>query len=601
MFREAPTFMVICALTLSPVPSSYQPTQPFSSGQFAQIQDELEGKLTTYELIKIDPHQVSSEVRKSGRFSITTRKETLEVVLAVHDMRAPNYRAVKVGSSRAGETVVVKPFRTFKGILINSVDSQARFTIDEGLVEGLILRDGKRYRLDPARKFARSATPSDFVFYETSNVIEQESHVCSVTQNQAAKIPRTDTSEAFSPQRVVELATEADNEYVNALGGPANAINEILSILNQVEGVYEMELGISFEITFQNVWDTAADPYSSTSDSIQLLNEFANHWNSNFMNVSRDLTHLWTGKNMGGVLGRAHQSVACIFPSLSYGLSRVDDRVPLKYNTPAHEIGHNLGATHADGIPECVGSIMRPTTTSGLSFCEYSRSEITQYVTQAGHCLEAVAPGVISGQVTNLNGQPISGVRIDLSGPQSRTTETDSNGNYAFNNLSPESSYSLRPSKPGHSFTPETLTFSDLRQNQVGHFTVTSSPDGPLLAAELVGNRAVALDSVAFLRDPFALFNANSLSADRRTRILLFAVNATLKAGESLAVVSAQAQDPLGNIHNLPVEALERVPEFPWLAQITVKLPDELGNAGNVLVSINVRGQSSNRVLVQIR
>ena len=71
----------------------------------------------------------------------------------------------------------------------------------------------------------------------------------------------------------VELATEADFEYVIALGGSNNANNEILNILNQVEGLYQSELGLTFEVVFQHTWNTASDPYISTAPSA-MLQEF---------------------------------------------------------------------------------------------------------------------------------------------------------------------------------------------------------------------------------------------------------------------------------------------------------------------------------------
>jgi hypothetical protein len=367
-----------------------------------------------------------------------------------------------------------------------------------------------------------------------------------------------------------------------------------------VEGVYETELGLTFQIVFQNTWDTAADPYSTTGDSIQILTEFQNYWNANFTNVSRDITHLWTGKNMGGVLGRAFQGATCNSPSFSYGISRIDDRIPLKYNTPAHEIAHNLGASHADGVAECVGSIMNPTTTSGLTFCQYSRNEIANYLTFSGYCLTPTTTNNISGQVTDINGKPVSGVTVALTAPQSLTAETDSGGTYSFPNLTPGMTYVVTPSKANYSFTPQHQAFANLNNDQMAFFTVTESPDGPLLATEANSNRAIALDSVTFLRDPFPIISAHNFSSDQHTRVALFAVNVLLAPSENLSVVKVQAEDTLGRIYLLPVESVNQVPNIDWLTQITVRLPDEINGAGNVLVSINLRGVISNKALMSI-
>jgi hypothetical protein len=184
---------------------------------------------------------------------------------------------------------------------------------------------------------------------------------------------------------VVEIATEADFEYVNKFGGSAQANNEILRVLNIVEGVYEKELGITFSITFQHTWATPDDPYTSTDRSGR-LSEFRNHWNANFQNVNRDLAHMWTGVD-GGI---ATLGTVCNVTS-AYGNS--DTSV----SAPMHEIGHNFGANHPDQlsvpVDDCAGTIMRSVQARDLTFCYYSRNEITAYVNTRGSCLSPSADG----------------------------------------------------------------------------------------------------------------------------------------------------------------------------------------------------------------
>lgn len=565
---------------------------------------EFDRLFKKYELVKIDQQQAAAEVRRSGRFSFATSQVTWNLVLSHYDMRASNYRATSIGPNGLTSSLDVGPVNTFKGVVVGSNGSQVRFTIDQRHFEGLIIKDGDYYYLESARKFSPSIEATYFVFYKASDVIQDTISSCSVMTNTKLNALRdriaSGSSQSLSSDKVIELATEADYEYVTSLGGPANADSEILSIMNQVEGVYESELGLTFQIVFQNTWDTAADPYSTTGDSIQILTEFQNYWNANFTNVSRDLAHLWTGKNMGGVLGRAFQSVACSSPSLSYGVSRIDDRIPLKYNTPAHEIAHNLGASHADGVPECVGSIMNPTTTSGLTFCQYSRDEIANYLSFYGFCLTPTITNNISGQVTDINGKPVSGVTVSLTAPQSLTSETDSSGGYAFHNLTRGMTYVVTASKTNYSFTPQNQTFANLNNDQTAFFTVIESPDGPLLATEPNSNKAIALDSVTFLGDPFPIITAYNFSPDHHTRVALFAVNILLAPGENLSVVNVQAEDAPGKVYLLPVESVDKVPNIDWLTQITVRLPDEIQGTGNILLSVNLRGVISNKSLIKI-
>ena len=130
--------------------------------------------------------------------------------------------------------------------------------------------------------------------------------------------------------------------------------------------------------------------------------------------------------------------------------------------------------------------------------------------------------------------------------------------------------------------------------------TPTPTP-APVLLLEENSNRGVALDSVTWLRDPFSVFSTRNFSADGRTRIVLFAMNVELQAGENLSIVTATAEDAQQTVYPLIVEYVGNVPNQTWMAQISVLLPENLANVGNVLVSIKVRGLQSNKVLINIR
>jgi metallopeptidase family M12-like protein/carboxypeptidase family protein len=568
-----------------------------------KLSQQLSGFFKRYELLELDTRTIGEDVRDSGRISLVTRERVIELILTPHDMRARGYRAARV--TTGGTSLPVEPdvVQIFKGIVAGNAKSQARFTIKDDLIEGLVIKDGKQYFLEPATRFSSSAPPGSYVFYDAADVIIDLSDSCGVSLGEKVDSAKTIVNGHLQntsfPARTIELATEADYEYVTARGGAINAINDILSIMNQVEGVYENELGLTFQIVYQNVWDTAADPYSSTSDSVELLGQFRDYWNTHFTNIGRDVTHMWTGRNMGGVLGRGYQSVTCIAPASSYGLSRVDDRLPLKYSTPAHEIAHNLGATHAEQNQECVGTIMRPTTSTTLTFCQFSRDEIANYVSQSGQCLFASAPS-LTGRVTDVSGKPISGVNIQAIGSTFKMAQTDATGVYILNDLLYGGSYQVTPLKQSYAFTPESLIVSGLVEAQVANFTVKNSPDGPVLVTDGSSNRAIAFDSVTLVSGPFRVFSSVNFSGDGRTRIALIAYNAALLPGEDLSTVKGEAEDVHGNKYALTIESLNPLPVANWLSQITIKLPAELANAGDVLVNISVRGANSNKVLISI-
>jgi hypothetical protein len=104
------------------------------------------------------------------------------------------------------------------------------------------------------------------------------------------------------------------------------------------------------------------------------------------------------------------------------------------------------------------------------------------------------------------------------------------------------------------------------------------------------------------MREPFPVVSQqNFFSSDQRTRVTLFAYNLELKAGEGVSAITAQAEDSQHRIYTLPVEAISEVPNFGWITQVTVKLPDELQNVGDVWVSVSLRGIASNKELIRIK
>lgn len=76
----------------------------------------------------------------------------------------------------------------------------------------------------------------------------------------------------------------------------------------------------------------------------------------------------------------------------------------------------------------------------------------------------------ISGSASNLNGFTIAGATVNLSGTISRTTQTDTNGNYSFTNLTGSGNYTVSISKSRYGFIPSNRTFNNLSGGQTGSF-----------------------------------------------------------------------------------------------------------------------------------
>jgi subtilisin-like proprotein convertase family protein len=70
------------------------------------------------------------------------------------------------------------------------------------------------------------------------------------------------------------------------------------------------------------------------------------------------------------------------------------------------------------------------------------------------------ASGTVSGRITTPDGSPLGGAVIYLNGAASRTTVTDSSGNYHFDDLDTGNFYTVTPSLANYSFAPASRSFS---------------------------------------------------------------------------------------------------------------------------------------------
>jgi hypothetical protein len=122
----------------------------------------------------------------------------------------------------------------------------------------------------------------------------------------------------------------------------------------------------------------------------------------------------------------------------------------------------------------------------------------------------------------------------------------------------------------------------------------------PVLFTYEGGAQGLALDSVTFKRDPFSVRNSHNFSLDQTTRLMLLSANLDLQPGDGPSIVAAQADDGAGHVSPLTVEWIGRLPNFDWITVVIVKLPDELANANQALVSISAHNQSSNAVLMSL-
>ena len=122
----------------------------------------------------------------------------------------------------------------------------------------------------------------------------------------------------------------------------------------------------------------------------------------------------------------------------------------------------------------------------------------------------------------------------------------------------------------------------------------------PILLTKANSTRALSVESVSLLTEPFAPTAPVPFGADPRTRVMLFANNLILLPGDTAASVTASAEDGNHIQYPLAVEYVGNVSGASGTTAVIVRLNDNLGDVGDVLVGITLHGATSNRVRIGI-
>jgi uncharacterized protein (DUF1800 family) len=123
----------------------------------------------------------------------------------------------------------------------------------------------------------------------------------------------------------------------------------------------------------------------------------------------------------------------------------------------------------------------------------------------------------------------------------------------------------------------------------------------PIVLTDANSTRAIAVDSLTRMRDPFPVSSFSFVaSADTRTRVLLFVMNLDLLAGEGASALTADGEDSNHRLYRFRVEDVRPVPSFGGLQQVILRLSDDIGDVGDILLRLNLHGVASNRVRISI-
>lgn len=320
----------------------------------------LDLSFAEYDLFQIDWTALIAKATKDDFHHLSIElgeKHQWNVVLELNDLRAAKYREF-VSTKDPNPHIPRRRAATYKGYTNNpgSLGEESRFHISEQLINGFVTIYGQEYFFEPLTMTNPRAPKDYFVVYRPSDVLNNDDRKCT-SEIVEDKIPDEESKEASMPKKqgmmttchVVDLATVATWDMVDAMGSTSATNDHIAMVTNLVEGLY-VPLLLEFKIVDQFAPATEADDEISDSDACVILlgniEDFAefNLW-------THDLGQLWTQRDIfqgnDQILGCAPLGVVCNYNRYNL-VQNYSSSLSCLRTVSAHEIGHNFNANHSE-------------------------------------------------------------------------------------------------------------------------------------------------------------------------------------------------------------------------------------------------------------
>lgn len=351
--------------------------------------------------------------REQLQVSFNAFGKQFDLQLEPNDLFAPHSQNIWINDGT--KTVEVATPLFYKGAIKGEPGSWVRISIQNGVMDGMIRTKDETYFVEPGARFLPGPSPHKMVMYRQSDTVadwgpgscalDHPAVASAMARHATAAEPLSEYDALRAELQAlagvtleqIDLGIVADYEYFSKHG--ASSATDMQNIINQVDGIFRSELGVTLRITKTIVYTTPSDPFSNTTNSEALLDELSSYkGNSANALQSAGLVHLFTNRSLDGdTVGISWIGSVCN-SSYGSGLSQdfTNDNKSLVLLT-AHEIGHNFNAPHDhQSGSACAATpssyVMNPQISLNLNmkFSDCSKSFITPMVANA-RCMATVA------------------------------------------------------------------------------------------------------------------------------------------------------------------------------------------------------------------
>lgn len=294
-------------------------------------------------------------------------------------------------------------YEVYRGQIAGMPGSWARLVIADDVPRGM-LWDGTEFWAIEVAKNKATGLEEAFMFRLKDVHITPGALACS--ELSAAKTGREFAKAVLSEVTMsaaqgpgassqIDLAVIGDFEFTTDKGGDAGASDALITRMNNVDGIFSMQLGVQINVNRIDTFTSDNDPFTGQLDSGTLLDELTVYRNATQGQYENGLSHLFTGRNLeGNTVGIAYSGALCS-RRFGAGLTQGTHSTTMDSLIAAHEIGHNFGAPH-DGTSgsaceaEPQSFLMAPSLTTSDQFSDCSIEQMQQDVSAAS-CITPLA------------------------------------------------------------------------------------------------------------------------------------------------------------------------------------------------------------------
>ncbi len=277
-------------------------------------------------------------------------------------------------------------YQVYRGDIAGMPNSWVRLVIADEVPRGMLWDGTEFWAIEVARDPSTNAD-SAFMYRLGDLQIAPGALSCSeigVTKNggEFAKAIMSEISAnaAQGPGATsqIDIAVIGDFEFTSDKGANTNAA--MITRINNVDGIFSMQLGVQFNVGRIDTFASNNDPFTDQLDAGTLLDELSEYRNATPAQNANGLSHLFTGRDLDTTTVGIAWTEALCHRRFGASLTQATHNVTTDSLIAAHEFGHNFGAPH-DGTSGSIcesetGDFLMATSINGSD--QFSSCSITQ-------------------------------------------------------------------------------------------------------------------------------------------------------------------------------------------------------------------------------